>query len=118
MSDTPEFVKDYLKLVKQGLIDKYGLDAEHAAIAVHKSAIRGIVKGDNVEMRRLQMHRSIESAVDDVYNQYQKGLSASIIPNIDEEVLLKTKESTDSERSRHKEAMSVLADIPLKNADD
>ncbi|MBO4863879.1 MAG: hypothetical protein J5517_05915 [Eubacterium sp.] len=119
MSSVPEYIEDYLKIIKTELKDKYNMSEEEAAKAVYKSAVRSILCGDDEEMRRFQMHKSIDETVLDVYRQYKNIGQPLPVKNGEDEVfkILQPDESV-SMRSRHKEKLSALQDIPLKLADD
>ena len=114
-----EYVEDYLKIIKQELKEKYKLTEEQAAKAVYKSAVRSILCGDNEEMRRYQMHKSVDETVLDVYRQYKNIGSRVSGKNGEEEAnkLLQMDEG-HSLRNEHKEKVSVLQDIPLMDADE
>ncbi len=119
MAGAPEYIEDYLKIIKQELKEKYKLTEEQAAKAVYKSAVRSILCGDNEEMRRYQMHKSIDETVLDVYRQYKNIGSRVTIRNGEEEVnKVLHSESLHSIRNKHKEKVSELQDIPLMDADD
>ena len=115
MSTVPEYIEDYLKIIKEELKEKYSLTEEQAAKAVYKSAVRSILLGDNEELRRYQMHKSLEATTLDVYRQYKNVGERSSTRNGEEEVdkINKVKEQDESVRERHKEKVSVLQDIPL-----
>lgn len=120
MSAVPEYIEDYLKIIKEELKTRYNLTEEQAAKAVYKSAVRSILCGSNEELRRFQMHKSLEETTLDVYRQYKNvGLGTSS-KNGEEEVdkINKIESEDESEREKHKESVSVLHDIPLSGADD
>lgn len=121
MSTTPEYIDDYLKIIKQELKEKYNLTEEQAAKAVYKSAVRSILCGDNEEMRRYQMHKSLEETTLDVYRQYKNIGIRSSSKNGEEEAhkINEVKERDDEPiRERHKERVAHLQDIPLADADE
>ncbi|SER00491.1 hypothetical protein SAMN02910369_02860 [Lachnospiraceae bacterium NE2001] len=120
MSNVPEYIQDYLKIIKGELKEKYNLTEEQAAKAVYKSAVRSILMGDNEELRRFQMHKSLEATVLDVYRQYKNIGERSSTRNGEEEIdkINKIEAQDESIRERHKEKVRVLQDIPLPGADD
>ena len=119
MAGIPEYIEDYLRIVKKELKDKYDLSEEQAARAVYKSAVRSILCGDNEEMRRYQMHKSLSETTLDVYRQYKNIGMHEVIKNGEEEVSrINEVSSYEPVRDRHKESVSVLQDIPLPLADD
>lgn len=115
MAVTPEYIEDYLKIIKEELKDKYSLSEEQAAKAVYKSAVRSILCGNNEEMRRYQMHKSLEETTLDVYRQYKNIGERNPSRNGEEELgrINKVKQTDESVRERHKERASILQDIPL-----
>ena len=117
MGATPEYIEDYLRIIKQELKDKYMLTEEQAAKAVYKSAVRSILCGDNEEMRRYQMHKSLDETTLDVYRQY-KNIGSKIQSKNGEEEVSKIMQSDEyiSIRNRNKEKLSMLQDIPLMEA--
>ena len=117
MGATPEYIEDYLRIIKQELKDKYMLTEEQAAKAVYKSAVRSILCGDNEEMRRYQMHKSLDETALDVYRQY-KNIGSKIQSKNGEEEVSKIMQSDEyiSIRNRNKEKLSMLQDIPLMEA--
>ena len=116
---TPEYIEDYLRIIKEELKDKYKLTEDEAARAVYKSAVRSILCGDNEEMRRFQMHKSLSETTLDVYRQYKNVGSRLTARNGEEEITkIMHADSAVSIRNRHKEQVSVLQDIPLKEAED
>ena len=119
MASTPEYIEDYLQIIKQELKAKYQLNEEEASRAVYKSAVRSILLGDNEELRRYQMHKSIDETTLDIYRQYKNIGSRMVVRNGEEELnrLMQVEEHA-SVRDRHKESVSVLQEIPLKLADD
>ncbi|MCR5544760.1 MAG: hypothetical protein K6F55_11510 [Eubacterium sp.] len=119
MGATPEYIEDYLRIVKQELKDKYMLTEEQAAKAVYKSAVRSILCGDNEEMRRYQMHKSLDETTLDVYRQY-KNIGSRIQSKNGEEEVNKIMHSDEyiSLRDKHKEKLARLQDIPLMEATD
>ena len=118
----PEYIDDYLRIIKQELKTKFDLSEEEAAKAVYKSAVRSILLGSNEELRRFQMHKSLDETVLDIYRQYKNvGSRVSARNGEDEaEKILQVEEHPDfiPIRSKHKENVSVLQDIPLKFASD
>ena len=119
MTATPEYVEDYLRIIKEELKDKYKLTEDEAARAVYKSAVRSILCGDNEELRRFQMHKSLSETTLDVYRQY-KNIGVHVpIRNGEEDVnKINTVGSVKPIRDKHKEKLSVLQDIPLPLADE
>ena len=119
MASTPEYIEDYLRIIKEELKDRYKLTEEQAAKAVYKSAVRSILTGSNEEMRRYQMHKSIEETALDVYRQYKNIGSRVSSRNGEEEInkVMHTEHEYTSIRSSHKEKVSVLQDIPLMTED-
>ena len=119
MGATPEYIEDYLRIIKQELKDKYMLTEEQAAKAVYKSAVRSILCGDNEEMRRYQMHKSLDETALDVYRQY-KNIGSKIQSKNGEEEVSKIMQSDEyiSLRDKHKEKLARLQDIPLMEATD
>lgn len=119
MGATPEYIEDYLRIIKQELKDKYMLTEEQAAKAVYKSAVRSILCGDNEEMRRYQMHKSLDETTLDVYRQY-KNIGSKIQSKNGEEEVSKIMQSDEyiSLRDKHKEKLARLQDIPLMEATD
>jgi hypothetical protein len=122
MSATPEYIDDYLRIIKQELKVKYDLSEEEAAKAVYKSAVRSILLGSNEELRRFQMHKSIDETVLDIYRQYKNVGSRVSAKNGEDEAekILQVEDHPDfiPIRNKHKENVSVLQDIPLKFASD
>ena len=120
MSNATEYIEDYLRIIKGELKEKYNLTEEQAAKAVYKSAVRSILLGDNEELRRYQMHKSLEDTVLDVYRQYKNIGERSSAKNGEEIVdkINKVETQDESIRERHKEKVSLLQDIPLPGADD
>ena len=119
MGSAPEYIEDYLRIIKEELKDRYNMSEEQAAKAVYKSAVRSILLGSNEEMRRFQMHKSIDETVLDVYRQYKNVGSRLSAKNGEDEInKILQADSTVSIRDRHKEKVSVLQDIPLKEAED
>ncbi len=121
MSQIQEYIEDYLKIIKQELKEKYQLTEEQAAKAVYKSAVRSVLLGDNEEMRRYQMHKSLEETTLDVYRQYKNIGVRSSSKNGEEEAhkINEIKESDDEPmRKKLKEKVSLLQDIPLAEADE
>ena len=119
MGAVPEYIEDYLRIIKEELKTKYDMSEEQAAKAVYKSAVRSILLGDNEDMRRCQMHKSIDETVLDVYRQYKNVGSRLTARNGEEEITkIMHADSAVSIRNRHKEQVSVLQDIPLKEAED
>ncbi len=118
MGSTPEYIDDYLRIIKEELKDRYKLTEEEAAKAVYKSAVRSILTGSNEEMRRYQMHKSIEETALDIYRQYKNIGSRVSSRNGEEEVskIMHADQGYTSMRSMHKEKVSVLQDIPLMSA--
>jgi len=117
MSATPEYIEDYLRIIKEELKRRYDMSEDQAAKAVYKSAVRSILLGSNEEMRRFQMHKSLDETVLDVYRQY-KNVGSRLKNGEDEVTKIMQADSTVSIRNKHKEKVSVLQDIPLKEADD
>ena len=119
MGATPEYIEDYLRIIKQELKDKYMLTEEQAAKAVYTSAVRSILCGDNEEMRRYQMHKSLDETTLDVYRQY-KNIGSKIQSKNGEEEVSKIMQSDEyiSLRDKHKEKLARLQDIPLMEATD
>ena len=115
MSAVPEYIEDYLKIIKEELKEKYNLTEEQAAKAVYKSAVRSILLGENEELRKYQMHKSLEATTLDVYRQYKNVGERSSTRNGEEEVdkINKIQGQDESIRERHKEKVSVLQDIPI-----
>ena len=119
MSNVPEYIEDYLKIIKTELKDKYDMSEEQAAKAVYKSAVRSILCGDDEEMRRFQMHKTIEETALDVYRQYKNIGQPLPVKNGEDEVSkIMAPDESISLRSKQKEKLSVLQDIPLMPADD
>ena len=113
MSATPEYIEDYLRIIKEELKSRYDMSEDQAAKAVYKSAVRSILLGSNEEMRRFQMHKSLDETVLDVYRQY-KNVGSRLKNGEDEVTKIMQADSTVSIRNKHKEKVSVLQDIPLK----
>ncbi|MCR5104230.1 MAG: hypothetical protein K6B68_07215 [Eubacterium sp.] len=119
MSGTPEYIEDYLRIIKNELKSKYGLTEEQAAKAVYKSAVRSILCGDNEEMRRYQMHKSLSETTLDIYRQYKNvGLHTSSRNGEDEVEKINDVQAIEHVRDKHKESVSTLQDIPLPLADE
>ena len=120
MANTPEYIEEYLKIIKGELKEKYSLTEEEAAKAVYKSAVRSILLGDNEELRRYQMHKSLEDTVLDVYRQYKNNGERSSAKNGEELVdkINKVDAPDESIREKHKEKVSSLQEIPLPGVDD
>ena len=119
MAGVPEYIEDYLRIIKEELKSCFGLTEEEAAKAVYKSAVRAILTGDNEEMRRYQMHKSLADTALDVYRQYKNIGTGVLVKNGEEEMerinILTTAEPI---RDRHKEKVSLLRDIPLTEKKD
>ena len=109
MSNAPEYIEDYLRIIKDELKEKYNLTEEQAAKAVYKSAVRSILLGENEELRRYQMHKSLEDTVLDVYRQYKNIGERSSAKNGEEIVdkINKVETQDESIRERHKEKVSL-----------
>ncbi len=120
MGTAPEYIEDYLRIIKEELKDRYKLTEEEAAKAVYKSAVRSILTGSNEEMRRYQMHKSIEETALDIYRQYKNVGSRVSSRNGEEEVskIMHADNGYTSMRRVHKEKVSVLQDIPLMMLSD
>ena len=119
MAAVPDYIEDYLKIIRQELIEKYRLTKDEAKRAVYKSAVRGILIGDNEEMRRYQMHKSLSETTLDVYMQY-KNIGAYPTDRNGESDANKINEyeETASIREKHKKKEDSIQDIPLLFADD
>ncbi|MBR6403494.1 MAG: hypothetical protein IKS48_08950 [Eubacterium sp.] len=119
MAATPEYIEDYLRIIKQELKDKYKFTEDEAARAVYKSAVRSILCGDNEDMRRIQMHKSLAETTLDVYRQYKNiGVHGSARNGEADVNKINTIDSIEPMREKHKERSSVLQEIPLKPADE
>ena len=119
MAGVPDYIEDYLKIIREELKDKYNLTEEEAKRAVYKSAVRAILIGNNEEMRRYQMHKSLSETTLDVYRQYKNIGVFSTDKNGEGEAnqINKVKESSPL-REKVKKKESVIQDIPLMFADD
>ncbi len=119
MAGIPDYIEDYLKIIREELKDNYGLSSDEAKRAVYKSAVRAILIGDNEEMRRYQMHKSLSETTLDVYRQY-KNIGAYSNDRTGERDANKINEYEESGsiREKHKQKEGVLQDIPLIFADD
>ncbi len=120
MAGVPEYIEDYLKIIKEELKSRYGLTEEQAAKAVYKSAVRSILCGSNEELRRYQMHKSLAETTLDVYRQYKNvGLSSSSRNGEEDAQKINIVEQHDEPiREKVKESAAVIQDIPLMWADD
>jgi hypothetical protein len=119
MAATPEYIEDYLRIIKEELKTKFGLTEEQAAKAVYKSAVRSILCGDNEEMRRYQMHKSLDDTTLDVYRQYKNiGIHSSARNGEEEANKINEVHEDETIREKQKEKSSLLQDIPLSGADE
>ena len=121
MSGVPEYIEDYLKIIKEELKSRYSLTEEQAAKAVYKSAVRSILCGENEELRRYQMHKSLSETTLDVYRQYKNVGVRESTKNGEDEVhkINEVKDNNEEPmREKQKEKASLLQDIPLFGADE
>ena len=119
MAVVPDYIEDYLKIIRQELIEKYGLTKDEAKRAVYKSAVRGILIGDNEEMRRYQMHKSLSETTLDDYRQF-KNIGAYPTDRNGESDANKINEYEETApiREKHRKKEESIQDIPLMFADD
>ena len=107
MSATPEYIEDYLRIIKEELKTKFGL------------TVRSILCGDNEEMRRYQMHKSLDDTALDVYRQYKNiGVHSSAKNGEEEANKINKVHEDETIREKQKEKSSLLQDIPLSGADE
>ena len=120
MAAVPDYIEDYLRIIKEELKNRYNLTEDEAAKAVYKSAVRSILCGENEELRRYQMHKSLAETALDVYRQYKNvGLSSATKNGEDDAHKINVVQDHDEPiREKQKEAAFVLQDIPLMWADD